>query len=155
MTPAVNTLKKAGIPYTLHSYDHDPKSKAYGEEAAQKLDVSFDRLFKTLVVSGEDGTFMTVLVPVSKQLDLKALVKATGIKKAKMAEKQDVERVTGYVLGGVSPLGRKKKTAVIMDISAQNFDTIFVSAGRRGLQIEISPKDLALLTQAVFLDISR
>jgi Cys-tRNA(Pro)/Cys-tRNA(Cys) deacylase len=98
---------------------------------------------------------MTALVPVSKQLDLKALVRATGIKKAKMAEKQDVERVTGYVLGGISPLGQKKKLAVIMDISAQNFDTIFVSAGRRGLQLEISPKDLARLTRAVFLDISR
>jgi Cys-tRNA(Pro)/Cys-tRNA(Cys) deacylase len=155
MTPAVNILKKAGIPYTLHSYDHDPKSKAYGEEAAQKLNVSFDRLFKTLVVSGENGTFMTALVPVSKQLDLKAFGKATGIKKVKMTEKLDVERVTGYVLGGVSPLGRKKNLAVIMDSSARNFDTIFVSAGRRGLQIEISPKNLALLTQAVFLDISR
>ncbi len=155
MTPAVNSLKKAKVRYTLHSYDHDPTSAAYGEEAAQKLNVSFDRLFKTLVVSGEDGTFMTSLVPVSKQLDLKALVKAIGIKKAKMAEKQDVERVTGYVLGGVSPLGQKKKTATAMDISAKNFDTIFVSAGRRGLQIEISPKDLARLTQAVFLDISR
>ena len=155
MTPAVNSLKKAKISYTLHSYVHDPKSKAYGEEAAQKLNVSFDRLFKTLVVSGEDGTFMTALVPVSKQLDLKKWVKSTGSKKAKMAEKQDVERVTGYVLGGVSPLGQKKKTAVVMDISARNFDTIFVSAGRRGLQIEISPKDLARLTQAVFLDISR
>ena len=155
MTPAVNSLKKAGIPYTLHAYDHDPKFKAYGEEAAQKLNVSFDRLFKTLVVSGEDGTFMTALVPVSKQLDLKAFVKATGTKKAKMAEKKDVERVTGYVLGGVSPLGRKKNLATIMDSSARNFDTIFVSAGRRGLQIEISPKDLARLTQAVFLDISR
>ncbi len=155
MTPAVNSLKKAGIPYTLHSYDHDPKSGAYGEEAAQKLNISFDRLFKTLVVAGEDGTFMTALVPVSKQLDLKALVKVTGIKKAKMAEKQDVERVTGYVLGGVSPLGQKKKLITAMDISARNFDTIFVSAGRRGLQIEISPKDLARLTLAVFLDISR
>lgn len=155
MTPAVNSLKKAKISYTLHSYDHDPKSGAYGEEAAQKLNISFDRLFKTLVVSVEDGAFMTALVPVSKQLDLKKWVKAMGSKKAKMAEKQDVERVTGYVLGGVSPLGQKKKLATAMDISARNFDTIFVSAGRRGLQIEISPKDLARLTQAVFLDISR
>ncbi len=148
MTPAVNRLKKAKISYTLHPYDHDPKSKAYGEEAAQKLNIPFDRLFKTLVVSVEGETFMTALVPVSKQLDLKAFGKATGTKKAKMAEKQDVERMTGYVLGGVSPLGQRKKLATIMDISARNFDTIFVSAGRRGLQIEISPKDLALLTQA-------
>ena len=155
MTPAVNRLKKAKISYTLHPYDHDPKSKAYGEEAAQKLNIPFDRLFKTLVVSVEGETFMTALVPVSKQLDLKAFGKATGTKKAKMAEKQDVERMTGYVLGGVSPLGQRKKLATIMDISARNFDTIFVSAGRRGLQIEISPKDLARLTQAVFLDISR
>jgi len=155
MTPAVNCLKKAKISYTLHSYDHDPKSAAYGEEAAQKLNVSFDRLFKTLVVSVEDESFMTVLVPVSKQLDLKALARATGTKNAKMADKKEVERVTGYVLGGVSPLGQKKKTATVMDISAQNFDTIFVSAGRRGLQIEISPKALARLTRAVCLDIGR
>lgn len=155
MTPAVNSLKKAKVRFILHSYDHDPTSMAYGEEAAQKLNISFDRLFKTLVVAGEDGTFMTALVPVSKQLDLKALAKAFGIKKAKMAEKQDVERVTGYVLGGVSPLGQKKKPVTVMDISAEIFDTIFVSAGRRGLQIEISPKDLARLTQAIFLDISR
>ncbi|MDA8136848.1 MAG: Cys-tRNA(Pro) deacylase [Desulfobacteraceae bacterium] len=148
MTPAVNSLKKAKVRYTLHSYDHDPASKAYGQEAAQKLNVSFDRLFKTLVVSDDDGTFMTALVPVSKQLDLKKWVRALGSKKAHMAEKQDVERLTGYVLGGVSPLGQKKKLTAIMDISAQNFDTIFVSAGRRGLQIEIAPKDLARLTQA-------
>nr|NJM00960.1 Cys-tRNA(Pro) deacylase [Desulfobacula sp.] len=155
MTPAVNCLKKAKIRYTLHPYDHDPTSKAYGEDAAQKLDISFDRLFKTLVVSVEDGAFMTALVPVSRQLDLKAFARATGTKNAKMAEKQDVERITGYVLGGVSPLGQKKTLTTVMDISTQNFDTIFVSAGRRGLQIEISPEDLALLTRAVFLDISR
>jgi Cys-tRNA(Pro)/Cys-tRNA(Cys) deacylase len=155
MTPAVNILKKAKIIHTLHSYDHDPKSRAYGEEAAEKLNIAFDRLFKTLVVSVDDEKFMTALVPVSKQLDLKKFVKATGAKKAKMAEKKDVERMTGYILGGVSPIGQKKKLLTLMDISALNFDTIFVSAGRRGLQIEICPQDLAALIHALYSEISR
>ncbi len=155
MTPAVNSLKKSNIQHKVHSYDHDPKSRAYGEEAAEKLDISFDRLFKTLVVSVDDKKFMVALVPVSKQLDLKKFVKATGSKKATMAEKQEVERMTGYVLGGVSPMGQKKKLVTVMDISALNFDTIFVSAGRRGLQIELSPQDLTLQTHAVHYNISR
>ena len=155
MTPAVNLLKKAKIKHRIHSYDHDPKSGAYGEEAAEKLNISFDRIFKTLIVSADDQKFMTALVPVSKQLDLKELVKATGSKKAKMAEKQDVERMTGYILGGVSPIGQKKNLTTVMDISALNFDTIYVSAGRRGLQIELSPQDLASLTHAVYFEISR
>jgi len=155
MTPAVNCLKKAKIIHKIHSYDHDPKSNAYGEEAAEKLNISFDRIFKTLIVSVDDEKFMTALVPVSKHLDLKELVKTTGSKKAKMAEKQDVERMTGYILGGVSPIGQKKSLATVMDISALNFDTIYVSAGRRGLQIELSPQDLASLTHAVYFEISR
>jgi len=155
MTPAVNILKKAKIVHRVHTYMHDPKSRAYGEEAAERLNISHDRLFKTLIVSVDDKQFVTALVPVSKQLDLKELVTATQSKKAKMAEKKDVERLTGYVLGGVSPLGQKKKLATVMDISALNFETIFVSAGRRGLQIEISPQILALLTQAVYFEISR
>ena len=155
MTPAVNRLKKAKIKHRIHSYDHDPKSNAYGKEAAEKLNISFDRIFKTLIVSVDDEKFMTALVPVSKQLDLKELVKTTGSKKAKMAEKQDVERMTGYILGGVSPIGQKKSLATVMDISALNFDTIYVSAGRRGLQIELSPQDLASLTHAIYFEISR
>jgi Cys-tRNA(Pro)/Cys-tRNA(Cys) deacylase len=148
-------LKKAKIKHRIHSYDHDPKSNAYGEEAAEKLNISFDRIFKTLIVSVDDEKFMTALVPVSKHLDLKELVKTTGSKKAKMAEKQDVERMTGYILGGVSPIGQKKSLATVMDISALNFDTIYVSAGRRGLQIELSPQDLASLTHAIYFEISR
>ncbi len=155
MTPAVNHLKKAKIKHRIHSYYHDPKSNAYGEEAAEKLNISFDRIFKTLIVSVDDEKFMTALVPVSKHLDLKELVKTTGSKKAKMAEKQDVERMTGYILGGVSPIGQKKSLATVMDISALNFDTIYVSAGRRGLQIELSPQDLASLTHAIYFEISR
>lgn len=155
MTPAVNILKKAKIKHRVHSYEHDPKSKAYGEEAAEKLNVSFDRLFKTLIASVDDEKFITALVPVSKQLDLKKMVKVTGSKKTKMAEKQDVVRTTGYILGGVSPIGQKKKLTTVIDMSALNFDTIFVSAGRRGLQIEISPQDLAFLTHAVYFEISR
>ena len=155
MTPALNILKKTKIKYKVHSYEHDPNSKAYGEEAAEKLNVPFDRLFKTLIASADDEKFITALVPVSKQLDLKKMVRATGSKKAKMAEKQDVVRTTGYILGGVSPMVQKKKLTTVIDISALNFDTIFVSAGRRGLQIEISPQDLASLTHAVYSEISR
>lgn len=155
MTPAVNILKKAKIKYNIHSYEHDPRSKAYGEEAAEKLNIPFDRLFKTLVVSVDDEKFMIALVPVSRQLDLKKFVKAIGSKKAKMAEKKDVERATGYLVGGVSPLGQKKQMMTLLDISALNFDTIWVSAGQRGLQIEICPQDLASLTHALYSEISR
>lgn len=153
MTPAIQTLEKNKIPFVLHEYDHDPTIRAYGEEAAQKLGVAQEQLFKTLVVS-TDGSLAVGVVPVSGQLNLKAMAKALGTKKAEMAEKKQVERSTGYLTGGVSPLGQKKRLPTLIDASALDFDTIFVSAGRRGLQISLSPRDLAGLTRATFLQIS-
>ncbi len=150
MTPAINSLKKANIKHNIHSYDHDPKSKAYGEEAAEKLNVSFDRLFKTLVVSIENKVLAVAVVPVSKQLHLKSFAKSLKAKKVKMADKTFVERSTGYLLGGVSPIGQKKRLTTIIDESALSFDTIYVSAGKRGLQVELSPNDLGAQINATF-----
>lgn len=149
MTPAIASLEKAHVRYEIHRYEHNPSSNAYGEEAADKLNVSRDQLFKTLVVSIDKDLFVAV-VPVSRQLELKKLAKVAGGKKAIMADKKKVEQATGYILGGVSPLGQKKKLKTVIDDSALNFDTIYVSAGRRGLQIKLSPQDLAQLTDAVF-----
>ncbi len=155
MTPAINCLKKAKIKYQVHPYEHDPYSKAYGEEAAEKLNIPFDQIFKTLIVSINEKDLSVALVPVSKQLDLKLFAKAIGSKKVKMADKNDVERTTGYVLGGVSPIGQKKKLSTVIDSSALRFATVYVSAGHRGLQIEISPKDLGLQTKARYYEISK
>jgi len=155
MTPAVHALEKSKIPFVLHEYDHDPTLRAYGEEAAQKLGVASEQLFKTLVVSTDGSGLAVGVVPVSGQLNLKAMAKALGTKKAEMAEKKLVERSTGYLTGGVSPLGQKKQLPTLIDASALDFDTIFVSAGRRGLQVSLSPRDLASLTRARFHPISK
>ena len=153
MTPAINIVKKAKINFRIHEYDHDPASASYGEEAASKMGIDGNRVFKTLVVFSDCKGLTVAVLPVSHQLDLKRMAKALGAKKAKMADKSDVERVTGYVLGGVSPLGQKKKLVTIIDESAKSFDTIFVSAGRRGLQIELSPEDLGTLIKGRFRSI--
>ena len=154
MTPAVNVLKKAKVNHHIYNYDHVPGTTAYGEEAADKLGVSYDRLFKTLVISTDEMRIMVTILPVSKQLDLKRLAKAVRAKKAKMADKKDVERITGYQLGGISPLGQKKRLPTVINRSALDFETIYVSAGRRGLQLELAPRDLAFLTGADFLEIA-
>ncbi len=154
MTPGIDAARKAKITYKVHAYTHDPASDAYGLEAVEKLGLPADRVFKTLVVSIDTKELVVGVVPVSSRLSMKSLAKAIGAKKAAMANPADVERVTGYVLGGVSPLGQKKRLKTIIDASAQPFPTIYVSAGRRGLQIELSPQDLKKLTGAVFADIS-
>lgn len=157
MTPAINHLKKAKIEFHIHEYEHDPECSTYGKEAAEKLKIPFEQLFKTLVVSfdiNDKKRLAVALVPVSRHLDLKAFAKAVGSKKAKMADKKDVERSTGYILGGVSPVGQKNQLTTIIDESALGFDTIFISGGRRGLQIEITPHDLGMHTKAVFKQIS-
>ena len=154
MTPAIVAAQKAGIPFSVHEYEHDPGAASYGLEAADKLGVDPSRVFKTLVASaGKD--LVVAVAPVARRLDLKLLAKAVGAKKAAMAEVAVVERVTGYVVGGVSPLGQKKRLATIMDESARGLDTIHVSAGRRGLEIELSPHDLAALTGASFAPLAR
>ena len=154
MTPAINAAKKAKISYTVHEYDHDPAAESYGREAAEKLGVDPDRVFKTLVVDA-GGELCVAVVPVMRQLDLKLMAKATGAKKAAMADVKVVERTTGYVVGGVSPLGQKKRLTTVIDESARDAATLFVSGGRRGLDIELSPADLASLTRARFAPVAR
>ena len=155
MTPAVAAAKKAKIVYTLHEYDHNPAIRAFGREAAEKLDISETRLFKTLVVNIGGKDLAVAVVPVAGLLNLKAFAKAMGVKKVGMADKLVVERTTGYPTGGVSPMGQKKALPTIIDASARAFDTIYVSAGRRGLQICLSPDDLAVQTRAGFHNISK
>ncbi|WP_248964884.1 Cys-tRNA(Pro) deacylase [Sphaerisporangium perillae] len=141
-------LTKAGAAFTLHPYDHDPNAQAYGEEAADALGVPHERIFKTLVAEVEAGLAVAV-VPVSGKLDLKALAAALGGKRAAMADAAKVERVTGYVVGGISPLGQRKALPTVVDSTALDFETIFFSAGRRGLQIETAPSELVRLTRAI------
>ena len=158
MTPGIDAAKKAGISHKVHEYIHDPSSDSYGREAAVKMGVAENRVFKTLVVSldGLRGKVLAVgIVPVSSKLNMKQIAKAAKAKKANMADKSDVERSTGYVLGGVSPLGQKKRLRTFIDSSAENYSTIFVSAGRRGLEIELSPEDLKSLTNGEFAEVGQ
>lgn len=150
MTPAINLAKKHNIAHRVHEYAHDPSSESYGLEAAEKLGVSSDRVFKTLVAELDNRSLAVGVVPVSAMLNMKLFAKAAGAKKATMANPADVERSTGYVLGGVSPLGQKKRLKTVIDSSAQQYDTIYVSAGRRGLEIELSPTDLQKLLNGLF-----
>ena len=153
MTPAINLAKKLKIPFTVHEYQHDAAAASYGEEAAEKMGVSSDRVFKTLVVSVDGANLHVAIVPVSHQLSLKKVAKAAGLKKVSMADKQRVEKTTGYVLGGVSPLGQKRLLPTVLDETAMAFDTIFVSAGKRGLEIELTPHDLLNALKAISADI--
>lgn len=153
MTPAINTLKKAGIVHTVHSYRHDSNASSYGLEAAEKMGVDPNQVFKTLVAMVDGKDMVVAIVPVTHSLCLKSLAAAHGGKRAEMADKQKVQRVTGYVLGGVSPLGQRKVLPTVIDQRAQSFQTIFVSAGKRGLEVELSATDLAHMTNAQFADI--
>ncbi len=140
-TTATIALERAKIPFTVHEYPHDPRSGSYGLEASEALGVSPERVFKTLVAS-VDGALAVGVVPVHRQLDLKALAAAVGGKKAVMAEVAAAERATGYVAGGISPVGQKKRLPVVIDASAAELTTMFCSGGRRGLEIELAPADL-------------
>ena len=142
MTPAVVGAQQAGIPFTLHEYAHDPAASSYGLEAAEKTGVDPARVFKTLVVA-QDGKLSVAIVPVAAQLDQRALGK-----RAALADRAAAERATGYVLGGISPLGQRKRLPTVVDESALGHETIFVSAGRRGLELELAPGDLVTLTDA-------
>ncbi|PAZ15491.1 Cys-tRNA(Pro) deacylase [Streptomyces sp. SA15] len=153
-TPATVALMAAGVSYTVHSYDHDPSHPSYGEEAAEAMGVSPERVFKTLVAD-VDGALTVAIVPVAGQLDLKALAAAVGGKRAAMADPALAERTTGYVRGGISPLGQRKKLPTVLDASASTHPTICVSAGRRGLEVELAPEALTKLTEAVVAPIGR
>ena len=152
-TPATALLAREKVSHTLHPYPHDPRSDAFGEEAATALDVPPDRLFKTLIAS-VDGRLVCAVVPVAGRLDLKALAAAVGAKRATMAEPAAASRATGYVVGGISPLAQKTRLPVVIDESASRYPTVFVSAGKRGLQVELTPSDLARLTSAVLAPIA-
>jgi len=155
MTPAINLAKQAKIIYNIHAYEHDAASESYGLEASEKLSVPKEQVFKTLVVGLDSQELAVGVVPVSCMLNMKSMAKAAGAKKAVMAAQADVERTTGYVLGGVSPLGQKKRLKTVIDASAHNHATIYVSAGRRGLEIELCPSDLAKLVSGTFAEIAQ
>jgi Cys-tRNA(Pro)/Cys-tRNA(Cys) deacylase len=153
-TPATVAADRAGIAFTLHPYEADPDADSYGEAAAEALGIPHDQIFKTLVAE-VDGALTVAVVPVAATLDLKALATAAGGKKAQMADPHSAERATGYVLGGISPLGQRRRLPTLIDASVSGLTTVYVSAGRRGLQIELSPADLVLLTGARAAAIAR
>lgn len=155
MTPAVRQLEKAGIDFTLAEYAHDPRSPAYGEEASRALGLSSDEVFKTLLTKLDDGRLAVAIVPVSRQLDLKALARAAGARKARMADTDEAQRATGYVVGGISPLGQKRRLPTLLDASAGTLATIHVSGGRRGLEICLAPDALIELTGGRLAAIAR
>lgn len=152
-TPATKLLTSAGVKFVEHEYEHDPKAASFGLEAAEKLGVDPSQVFKTLIAS-VDESFVVAIVPVSKQVSLKSLSRALGAKRASMADPVQAARLTGYVVGGISPLGQKRLLATVIDDSASGFETILVSGGRRGFDIELSPNDLANLLSAIFADIA-
>jgi Cys-tRNA(Pro)/Cys-tRNA(Cys) deacylase len=152
-TPATALLARQRVPHTLHPYPHDPRSSSYGLEAASVLGVAPGRLFKTLVVS-VDGRLAVGVVPVAGSLDLKAIAAALGGKKAAMAEPAAAERATGYVTGGISPLGHRSRLPVVIDASATDWETVYVSAGRRGLQVSLAPADLIRVAAATVAPIA-
>ncbi len=147
-TPAVTALERAGVAHTLHPYTHDPRATSYGLEAAEVLGVDPVRVFKKLLAD-VDGALVVGIVPVSSRLDLKALARAVGGRKAAMADPAAAERATGYVVGGISPLGQRRAHRTVLDASALDHETVLVSAGRRGLDVELPPGALVELTAAV------
>ena len=154
-TPALVALEAAGVPHTAHPYEHDPATDlGYGLEAAAALGFPPEQVFKTLMTT-VDGALTVAVVPVTGKLDLKALAAAVGGKKAAMAERPAAERATGYVVGGISPLGQKTAHPTVVDETAELFETVLVSGGRRGLDVELAPADLVRLTGAVVADIAR
>lgn len=153
-TPATVALKRAGISFTAHSYDHDPSATSYGLEAAEALGLAPETVFKTLLAD-VDGELVVGIVPVTGQLDLKALAAAVGGKKAVMADPAAAERVTGYVVGGISPIGQKRRLRTVLDDSADAHPTVFVSGGRRGLDLGLAPADLVRATDATSAAIAR
>lgn len=153
MTPAIQEAKKAKITYKIHSYTHDTMVDSFGEEAVMKLGVEEGRVFKTLLCELSNKELVVAVLPVSCMLNLKLLAKTCKVKKASLAKSNDVQRSTGYLPGGVSPLGQKKRLRTFIHSSALAYNTLFVSAGKRGLEIELAPEDLKVLCEAEFLDI--
>ena len=155
LTPATVALDAIGIPYTLHPYAHDPSNHHFGDEAAMSLGIDPLQIFKTLVVDAGRRQLAVGVVPVAGHLDLKAMAATLGVKKVDLADPTLAARSSGYIIGGISPIGQKTPLPTIIDETAELFDTIFVSAGHRGLQVSLSPTDLARITSGRFADISR
>lgn len=153
-TPATVALTRAGVEFTEHSYEHDPAAASYGLEAAEKLGLPPDRVLKTLMVQS-DSLLAVAIVPVDRQVDLKAVAAALGVKRATMADPAQAERATGYVVGGISPLGQRRRHPTVLDAAAARQDRVLVSGGRRGLDVELRVADLVALTEAVTADIGR
>ncbi len=153
MTPAIRLLKKYKIDFDVLSYEHDPKNTDFGLEAVEKLSLNPDEVFKTLLVNIGEKDFVVAVVSMNKQLCLKKVAKAFAVKKATMADKQKAQTVTGYLLGGISPLGQKKPLKTLIDKEALNHDVIYVSGGKRDLEIKLKPTDLGKLLNVTFTDI--
>jgi Cys-tRNA(Pro)/Cys-tRNA(Cys) deacylase len=153
MTPAIVTLEAASVPFTLHEYDRGDSLHDFGREAADALGLDHDRVFKTLVVTADGGEAVAI-VPVSCKLALKAVGAALGAKRVEMCDPTRAQRVTGYVVGGISPFGQKKALPTVIDETCELYDTVYVSGGKRGLDVEVSPGDLVAITGAVVADIA-
>ena len=154
MTPAINLLKKNKCTFKIHKYNHDPAVTNYGLEAAEKLNLDPNRVYKTLLVELSPTELAVGIIPVNCSMSLKQIAKSLGSKTAVMADKQEAQKVTGYLLGGISPLGQKKRLRTVLDSSAEAFETIYVSGGKRGLDIEVKPSDLIKLLNGSFSSIT-